>query len=131
LQLAILAYHKHGAVGDARQRVSFAQNAEPSGHLSMGIKIAGQGKVQNADLFFLPGSMAGNGIGADAYELDIVAVKLLQIGVEPRQLRGANRRPIGGIKSQYNVFLSPVVAKLESLLDVAHHCRELEIRDFV
>src|ERR1039457_1460287 len=54
-----------------------------------------------------------------------------EAGMRGGQLRGANRRPVGGVESQDNVLLSPVIAEFELLFDITYHRREFEMRQFI
>src|SRR5450755_1780890 len=75
--------------------------------------------------------MTRDGVHADAYYFGAIAGKLFQFGIERRQLDCTHGRPVRWIKHQYDILLSPVVAQLDALFNVAHHGGQIEIRGLI
>jgi hypothetical protein len=86
--------NKDSALTDAWDGSRFPKNSELSRYGTMRKKIGAHGNFHHSNIFFLPGNMAGNGIGADVQNLGIQIRELLPARIEFRDLGGSGRSPI-------------------------------------
>jgi hypothetical protein len=90
-------------------------------------KIGAHGNFHHANIFFLPGNVAGNGIGADVQNLGIQVRELLPARIEFRDLGGSGRSPIQGMESDHDALFAKIVAQAEFELVLAGDCRQREV----
>ena len=86
-------------------------------------KIGAHGNFHHANIFFLPGNVAGNGIGADVQNLGIQVRELLPARIEFRDLGGSSRRPVQRMECNYDALLPSIVAQPEFNAMFANNCR--------
>jgi len=110
-----------GTGGDSR-RIPNCAVTEPCGK-----KFGAHGNFHHANIFFLPGNVAGNGIGADVQNLGIQVRELLPARIEFRDLGGSGRSPIQGMESDHDALFAKIIAQAEFELALAGDCRQREV----
>ena len=124
-------YNESGALTDTGKGWAVAKDPVSAYHRAVGVKIGTGREAHVADFLVEPGDVAHDGVDADVQDLGIKRGELLQGGVEHRQLGSSSRGPIERMKTEDDVLLAAIIAKLDSKLTVTLNRREVEIRGSV
>ena len=116
------------ALGYAGDRRTKAKDTVILSDLPMGIKIAAQGKAQDAGFELLKRYMAVDGVNANAHDLGIVLGELAQTSIGRRELSRSNRRPVGHVESKHHMLLPTIILQLDFVFLRSGYCANLEFR---
>lgn len=125
--LAVAVDDEGGALADAGDGRSFAEDAEGLGDRAVRVEVGAERDLGRANFFFLPRDVAGNGIDADVQDLGIECGELLTGSVERRHLGGSSGRPVEGMERDDDGLLAEEVTEPDTKLAFPRYRRQIEI----